>query len=213
MPICSKHNIEKKQKYNSTIFYCTKCESEKRIEHNQKLLSESNLAIKNKRSIFKTCKYTSKTESGLKRKKTPKQKARDLADLWFSRYIRIKYHFKIIDGQVYCQCIVNPSVIKLAQHMDNGHYESRGNEITRFYEDNCRPQNRSSNRFSGEKDHRKFGENLKKQIGEERFEKIHEMVTSNEIIHISEQYYKDIATKYRKLTNQLVEELGVTKWW
>src|SRR6056297_1654277 len=53
--------------------------------------------------------------------KSSKSKAMSTADKCFSRYIRIKYHFKILqDGTVLDKCIVS-GVIKEAKDMDNGH--------------------------------------------------------------------------------------------
>lgn len=204
---------------NSTIKpkYCFKCQnirdSKKRKEYNQKMLSQSTFAAKNKLSGQGAYKYTIKTKNGKKRLKTPKQRARSLADTWFSRYIRIKYHYMIVDGEVYCQCIVDPSVVKLAKYMDNGHFESRANESTRYYEDNCRPQNRSSNRYSGEKDHRKFGENLRKQIGEERWIELNMLINQQSIFKYDIFYYEEVAARYRVLTNKLLKELNIKKWW
>lgn len=199
-------------KFNSTIKNNPK-KQECNICKNRKLLAQSTFARKNKRTEDKSGKYTIKINNGKKRLKTPKQKARDRADMWFSRYIRIKYHFKIVDGEVYCQCIVNPSVIKLAKHMDNGHFESRARETTRYYEDNCRPQNRSSNRFSGEADHRTFGINLRNQIGHDRFNLVMDIACSYSEQILDVFYYEEIAEKYRTLTNQLVKELNIKKWW
>nr|WP_319268257.1 hypothetical protein [uncultured Draconibacterium sp.] len=133
------------------------------------------------------------------------------ADLWFSRYIRIKYAFRIQDGSVFCRCIVNPGIIKLAQNMDNGHCFSREFKATRYCEDNCRPQNRSSNRFSGEADHYKFIENLTSEIGEERFAKVDELRKS--VGEDNELFYRAQATKYRKLVNALVKQHKINKWW
>jgi hypothetical protein len=145
------------------------------------------------------------------KKESPQTRAMKNADLWFSRYIRIKYAFKIQDGIVYCQCIVDRWVIKEAKYMDNGHYHSRGHQATRYYEDNCRPQNRSSNRFKGEMDKAKFGDNLKSEIGQYAFNELNLMYRQQ--IMVSELYFKEIATKYRKLVNQLVKEHDIKKWW
>lgn len=151
------------------------------------------------------------TKSTGTNKKSTKSLAMDNADLWFSRYIRIKYAYKVQDGDVFCQCIVNPSIIKLAQRCDNGHFHSRGFMATRYFEDNCRPQNRSSNRFSGEMDHPKFGDNLKDEIGEERFNELNLMFRQTTMV--STEYFKEIADKYRILVNRLVKEHDIKKWW
>jgi len=134
-----------------------------------------------------------------------------LADLWFSRYIRIKYHYKIQNGDVFCQCIVSPAIIKLAQNMDNGHLFSRKFMSLRYHEFNCRPQNRSSNRFSGESDHYTFKENLKKQIGADR---VNELETiRNQEVNADYDFFIQKAAKFKKLTNELIADLRINKWW
>jgi len=143
--------------------------------------------------------------------KSSKSKAMGTADKWFSRYIRIKYHFKILtDGTVLDKCIVS-GTIKEAKNMDNGHCFSRQFKTTRYEEDNCRPQNRSSNRFSGEADHYKFIDNLKNEIGPESFERLNKL--RREIGEDNEQFYKSKSEKYRKLTYKLISDLKVKKWW
>ena len=105
-----------------------------------------------------------------KRKKTERQKWMDKADKIFSQYIRLKFSF-MSGGELYCRDIITGRVYGI-KNIDNGHCFSRAHKTTRFEIDNCRPQNRSSNRFSGEADHYKFIENLKLEIGEERFSRI-----------------------------------------
>jgi len=144
-------------------------------------------------------------------KKSTKSIAMERADLWFSRYIRIKYAYKIQDGEVYCQCIVSPNVIKLAKNIDNGHFHSRGFQSTRYFENNCRPQNRSSNRFRGEMDKPAFSDNLKNKIGEDAFNELN-LIYRQETM-VSEEYFSEIANKYRKLVNELVIEHQINKWW
>ena len=155
-------------------------------------------------------KKTAKTSQ--KRTKSPKSLAMANADRWFSRYIRIKYAYRIAtDGEVICRCVINPGIIKAAKNMDNGHCFSRENKATRYEEDNCRPQNRSSNRFSGEADHYTFIDNLTAEIGPERFARIDQL--RREIGEDNQQFYTEMAEKYRKLVNELVKDLGVKKWW
>lgn len=56
-------------------------------------------------------------------------------DVIFSLYIRWKY----ADYRGYVKCYTCP-VIKPVQQMQNGHYISRNVLVTRFDEENCRPQ-------------------------------------------------------------------------
>ena len=143
--------------------------------------------------------------------RSEKSKAMETADKWFSRYIRLRYHFKIAtDGTVLNRCIITGTV-KPANQMDNGHCFSRAFLTTRYEEDNCRPQNRSSNRFSGEADHYKFIDNLTAEIGEERFNRIDKL--RRETGTDTTEFYKEQSEKYRKSTNKLIKELGAKKWW
>lgn len=180
--------------------------SNNRMQRNKELLAKS--TFNNKTSSGK---YSTKKNTSRKRAKTPKELARDNADRWFSRYIRIKYAYKIVGGEVFCQCFIEPQVIKHAKNMDNGHCFSRENKPTRYEEDNCRPQNRSSNRYSGEADHYKFIDKLKVVISEERFNRIDSL--RRELGEDNEAFYLQQANKFRKLTNQLVDQLDINKWW
>lgn len=170
-----------------------------------------NLVSGDSQAIDKALSRRGATSKPKKRKKSEKELARDNADMWFSRYIRIKYSYRIQDGEVFCQCIVSPSVIKLAKHMDNGHMASRKYLKTRYYENNCRPQNRSSNRFSGEADHYIFEDNLKLQIGQDGIDEIHRI--RKEEGEDTVAFYKTQSNKYNKLVNQLIKEHGIKKWW
>jgi hypothetical protein len=199
--ICACGKRMSKYYYGKTIKRkkCPRCEMLGKIDGSEEHLSKA-FAEKERRG--------SKSK---KKKKSARECARDTADAWFSRYIRIKYNYKIQDGEVYCQCIVNPEVIKMAKKMDNGHMASRKYLTTRYYEPNCRPQNRSSNRFSGEADHYTFEDNLKKQIGQGGIDKIHQL--RREVGTDTEEYYKEQSTKYRKLVNDMVKEFEINKWW
>lgn len=181
--------------YNSTIRrkQCPNCDLKNKLSGDAKAVKEG---LKKKRTV---------------KKKTPRQLAMDNADNWFSRYIRIKYAFKIQDGDVFCRCIINPSIIKHAKFMDNGHCFSRKDKATRYEEDNCRPQNRSSNRFSGEADHYTFIDNLKEEIGEERFNRIDHLRKQEG--EDTEMFYKQKSDKYRYLVNRLVNKHNIKKWW
>lgn len=83
---------------------------------------------------------------------------------------------------------------------------------TRYEENNCRPQNRSSNRFRGEADKKKFQDNLIREIGQEEFDRITKLAHSSEMKY-GDIELKEIADKYRKLTNELVKKKGGNKWW
>jgi uncharacterized membrane protein len=72
----------------------------------------------------------------VKRKRTPKQKAMDEADKWFSLYIRLKN----ADWRGYCTCYTCDKVAMYNEGMQNGHFVSRGSHNLRFEEKNCRVQ-------------------------------------------------------------------------
>ena len=193
--------------FNSSIWpkVCISCQ---RVIDNKKLMQQS--SFKKNSYVQKPTKYSKKNTSG-KNVDSPKTKAMKLADKWFSRWIRIKHHRLIAtDGTVFCKCIITGS-IKAANLMDNGHCFSREFKATRYEEDNCRPQNRSSNRFSGEADHYKFRDHLMAEIGEERFNRIDQLRKENGENNII--FFKEQSDKYKKLTNDLLEELGAKKWW
>jgi len=187
------------RKHNSTIWpkMCPNCQLISMLDGSDEVIRKGLEAKKPRRK-----------KSG---KKSPKSAAMRLADDWFSRYIRIKYAYKIQGGEVYCQCIVNRSVIKHAKYFDNGHCYSRDNKTIRYNEDNCRPQNRSSNRYRGEADHYTFIEHLKEEIGEERFNAIDKLRREDGEDNIL--FYKEQADKYRKLVNELVKKHEINKWW
>jgi hypothetical protein len=205
--------------HNSTIKpkFCPRCTALKkfeqdRITYNKKMLERSNLASYRSKFQQKRDKYPIKGKNGREVKKTTKQRAMTNADDWFSRYIRIKYAFKIQDGDVFCKCFIDPNVRpKHAKHFDNGHCFSRKFKLTRYEEDNCRPQNRSSNRFSGEADHYKFKDKLKKEIGDERFKRLDELRKQEGEDTL--EFYQEQSDKYKKLTNELVKIHDIKKWW
>lgn len=146
--------------------------------------------------------------------KAPKEKKRLLsdkstlmkkADEIFSRYIRLK-HSLVSNGEVFCRDIITGNLYSIKK-MDNGHFISRGNFSTRYHEDNCRPQNRSSNRFRGEMDKDTFQRNLINEIGWPAFERLmqskyqpgQDFSSSAYFLHIIEEYtrkYKELLIQY-----------------
>lgn len=174
--------------HNSTIYKkCPNCELKKYVKREHKLAPRK------------------------KQTKSARSRAMANADTWFSRYIRIKYnHIIATDGTVLNKCIIT-GLVKEANKMDNGHCFSRIYLPTRYEEDNCRPQNRSSNRFQGEADHYTFVDNLIEQIGQERFDRLDKLRRENGEDTIS--FYQSKSDKYRKLTNSLISELGAKRWW
>lgn len=136
-----------------------------------------------------------------KQKKKPlqgrKQKI-NLADRYFSRYIRLKYSH---EGKCKCAtCSANYEI----RFMDNGHFISRGNFSTRYQEDNCRPQCKKCNYYKhGE--HAKFRDKLIEEIGIDRVEQLEQLgrksekLTNDQLDEIIETY----RNKYKEIENKL----------
>lgn len=144
-----------------------------------------------------------------KQPKTPRQKMMKKADDIFSKYIRLKFSF-MSGGELFCRCIISGRIYGI-KNIDCGHCFSRSFKATRFEEDNCRPQNGSSNRFSGEADHYKFIKNLRAQIGEERFTRIERL--KDEECHDSETFYRLHYETYKHLFDELLEERRIDNPW
>ena len=113
-------------------------------------------------------------------------------------------------GELFCRCIILGRIHGI-KHIDNGHCFSRAFKATRFEEDNCRPQSRSSNRFSGEADHYKFIKNLKAEIGEKRFTVIEKL--KDQECHDSETFYRLQYETYKHLFSELLTIRGWNDPW
>ncbi len=138
-----------------------------------------------------------------------KKRARDSADQWFSRYIRVKHHHDILpDGTALCKCYITGQVNQ-ARYMDCGHAFSRSHKSTRYDEDNCRPQSRKSNRFST--DEKKFKELLRKELGDKKFHALERR--KNSIGEDNLNFLRATAKKYRDLTNEYATAYNIKKWW
>jgi hypothetical protein len=140
--------------------------------------------------------------------KTPRQKAMDTADKWFSWYIRLKYSFEM-NGELFCKCYTCET-IKPIKNIDNGHYVSRKEKSTRFAENNARPQCvRCNDHLHGE--HTKFGLNLVKEIGVEAVDNLRQL--SLFIGEDNELFYREQAKIYRLKFNDLLKEKNVSNPW
>ena len=145
---------------------------------------------------------------GLKRGKTEKQKARDRADQWFSRYIRIKYSvdaYYMLVANCYTCGRIHP-----IKHLDCGHYINREHISVRFNENNARPQCTYCNRYRSGK-HFDFGVKLAKEIGAEEFDNLRQMAmfTDND----NELYFREQAEFYRKKVNEIIKERNIINPW
>ena len=127
------------------------------------------------------------------------------ADIYFSRYIRLKHSENGL-----CTCYTC-GAIKPIKEVDNGHYMKRDHKSTRYNEDNCRPQCKTCN---GNTKHNgkqvEFRLNLVNEIGIDEVEKIE--LDSRKAIDAGYHFYKEIADTYREKVNELQKELGVKYW-
>lgn len=151
---------------------------------------------------------TRKKNGKTKKQKTPRQKAMDRADDWFSRYIRCKYAFES-NGEWFCKCYTCGYHHKVTL-IQNGHWQRRGFKTTRFHEDDARPQCVKCNYHrSGEPE--RFEINLIKEIGIDRVLELKKL--SQELGEDNEVFYREQANKYRILTNEILKLKKGLKWW
>jgi hypothetical protein len=145
---------------NSTIKpkICPRCQKLKDFEnkrkYNQKMLSRSTLVRYNKRTDQKPGKYTPKNKSGLKRKKTAKDRFyKSAAWKWFSRYILISSSIDVTGTTVQC-CTCGKWMNVTSRDCHVGHYVkvfdgNSTNYSTAFVEANTAPQCSQCNRYNG----------------------------------------------------------------
>lgn len=128
-----------------------------------------------------------------------------LADMYFSRYIRVKFSE---DGDCTCYTCGKDHPIK---EVDNGHYQKREHKATRYHENNCRPQCKTCNgdtKHNGKQD--EFRVNLVNEIGEEEVSEIERLARST--INASSAFYRDVADEYRLKLNDIQKILKVKYW-
>lgn len=179
-------------------------------------ISWSQTTANGKKWLKKQTKYKLKEKEKERRKETRKLKqelnsgnAMKLADMYFSRYIRLKYSFEM-NGELYCTCFTSGEIIPIKE-LDNGHFEKREHKATRYHEDNCRPQSKTDNgdtKHNGKQ--KEFRENLVMEIGEERVLEVERLAKTS--IKADTSFYKKIADKYRILVNEIQKEKGIKVW-
>lgn len=128
-----------------------------------------------------------------------------LADLYFSRFIRLKHSE---DGK--CTCYTCGVVLDIKE-VDNGHYMKREHKATRYHENNCRPQCKTCN---GDIKHNgkqiEFRENLANEIGLKLVEKIEKL--SRTTIKANYQFYRGLSDHYREKVKELQKTLKIKIW-
>ena len=120
-------------------------------------------------------------------------------DVWFSRYIRLKYS----DSRGYCRCI-SCGKVYFWKEIQNGHYMSRRYMSTRFSEDNCRPQGVECNIFN-QGAIQMYRRALIKEIGEQRVDLI-EVRARQENKNWSLFELKQLIEYYKKEVEKLLDE-------
>ena len=94
--------------------------------------------------------------------------------------------------------------------MDNGHWQKRENKATRFHENNARPQCTSCNdHHKGE--YAKFELRLISEIGQDEVDQIKQLARHEQ--KDSEEWYKEIANKYKNKCNELFKERKIKNPW
>lgn len=153
----------------------------------------------------KEVKTKKKREIREKKRELNSGNAMQLADTYFSRYIRLLYS---IDGK--CTCYTCGD-IKPIKEVDNGHYMKREHKNTRYNENNCRPQCKICN---GDTKHNgkqiEFREGLVNEIGESQVKEVE--LLSKIATKANYFFFKEKADYYRNEVNQLQKSLKVKYW-
>lgn len=131
-----------------------------------------------------------------KRKKTPKQKAKEAADNAMSIYIRLKY----ADWKGYVKCYTCDVVKYYKNGMQNGHFISRASNTLRFEEKNCRPQCVGCNIMKSG-NYIEFTMRLIKEKGKAFVDKLRE--EGKQTYQFTEEELRMIEKKYKDKTKKL----------
>jgi hypothetical protein len=116
-------------------------------------------------------------------------------DSTFSQYIRRKYANK--DSMVKCYTC---STVRHWKEMQNGHFISRTYLVTRFDENNCRPQCVGCNMFHHGKP-LDFEENLKRELGEGLIETMKS--SRHQIVKLDRVWYEVKIHEYQTILDSL----------
>lgn len=127
------------------------------------------------------------------------------ADTVFSRYIRTLY-----SDNGFCSCFTCGDVLEVKK-IDNGHYQKRGNQATRYHLDNCRPQCKKCNGNTAKNGEQTiFRSNLVKQIGEQRVAEVERLAKTTK--NVDSFYFEEIIKEYREKLKQLENDKNVKYW-
>lgn len=147
----------------------------------------------------------------VKKRKTGVQRARDRADTWFSRFIRLKYSHLVyeINGEArYCYCYTcgNPKHIKA---IDCGHYINREHMQVRYNSNNARPQCTLCNKYKSGR-HTKFEQLLIDEIGQQPVDNLKKLALIK--IPMSELELREISDYYRIKVKEIQNSFNIKIW-
>jgi hypothetical protein len=133
-----------------------------------------------------------------RKKRSPRQKAVDNLDEWFSKYIRLR---DSKDG--YCTCITCGKVAYWTKEgMQAGHFQTRAKYSTRWDERNVNAQCAGCNMVNGGQQYihgleidKKFGEGIADEL----------VVHSNKIIKFTTQELIDMALFYKEKVGEFLK--------
>lgn len=132
--------------------------------------------------------------------KSEQQKLKEKLDAIFSKYIRWSH----ADENGICTCFTCNKQLEV-KRIQNGHFIPRNILITRFDENNCRPQCVGCNMYGNGK-FVDFRENLVKELGEK---KVKEMEASRfKMVKLDVHWYKEKIEFYKKLVKELEHRKG-----
>lgn len=180
---------------------CSKCQYEWATTNDAgKVWFEKQLISNKKKKI-----QQEKTKNREKKRALDDKGAMRLADMYFSRFIRLS---NSINGN--CTCYTCGTIQNLKE-VDNGHYMKREHKATRYHENNCRPQCKTCN---GDVKHNgkqaEFRVNLSYEIGENNVVEIEALAKTT--IKANNVFYREVADYYRSKLNELQLLLKVKYW-
>ena len=180
---------------------CSKCQYEWSTSNDAgKVWFEKQMAFKKKKNVKEE-----KAKDRQAKRDIDDKGAMRLADMYFSRYIRLKHS---VDGK--CTCYTCGKIEDIKE-VDNGHYQKREHKATRYHEDNCRSQCKICNgdtKHNGKQDI--FKGELTNEIGEDAVVEIERLARTT--IKANVVFYRNIADTYRNKLNELQKQLKVKYW-
>ena len=129
----------------------------------------------------------------------------NIADVWFSRFIRLRD----CDDNGMAACYTCGRVYNILS-MDNGHFKKRQRKATRYSEVNCNTQCTRCNKYLNGNDG-EYRKHLTEEHGEEAVAVLDQMAL--ERFDYDKEYLIDIIVKYRQLANDLLKNKMFGRWW